>query len=147
MKDFVKLNTVSVIYAFALFISIELIINVYRINRVMGWDVDVILLAIPLTILIVFILSTVLVIQLMRKWMIGRKISYWSVVMWFPYFIFFYTVFTYCYPLVSGETMFPIFNLLIYGVILVYPIYILIVNLYATSIVSREVEVTGKLGK
>lgn len=52
MKDFVKLNIVSVIYALLLFISMELLINVYRINRVTGWNFDVILLAIPLIIIL-----------------------------------------------------------------------------------------------
>ncbi|AWE06977.1 hypothetical protein DCE79_05985 [Lysinibacillus sp. 2017] len=133
MKVFIKLNSVSVLYALALFISIGLVINVYRISSVTGWHFDVVIIAIFVISLIGLLLSTVLILYIMKKWKISRKTSYWSVIIWFPYFILFYCSFTYLYPLNSGETWFPIFNLLIYGVILLYPIYIYLVILFATS--------------
>lgn len=133
VKVFIKLNSVSVLYALALFISIGLVINVYRISRVTGWHIDVVIIAISVISLIGLLLSTVLIIYIMKKWKISRKKSYWSAIIWFPYFILFYGSFTYLYPLNSGETWFPIFNLLIYGVILLYPIYIYLVILFATS--------------
>lgn len=139
VKDFIKINTISVLYAFVLFISIELLINVYRISRLIGWNLDVIIFVIPLIIFIGIIVTTVLIIFMMKKWMINRKISYWSIFMWFPYFILFYGIFTYLFPLKNGETWFPIFNLLIYVVVITYPIYIIIVNAYATS--SNKVEI------
>ena len=40
MKWFVRLNFMSIIFAFPLFIYLELMLNVYRIGRVTGWDLE-----------------------------------------------------------------------------------------------------------
>lgn len=143
MKDLIKLNNVSVLYALSLFISIELMINVYRISRITGWHFDIVIMATSLISFIVIMLFTVLIIWIIKKWHIERKISNWSIFSWFPYFIFFYIVYTYFFPLSSGETWFPIFHLLIYGVLIIYPIYIWLINLYATT--NKELK-TGKGG-
>ena len=133
MKKIIKINFISIIYALSLFIAIELIINVYRISRVTGWNLDVVMVIIPVIILIGFIFSTLLVTRLIKKWVLNRKIGYWLALIWCPYFILFYYIFTYLFPLSSGETWFPIFNILIYGIILLYPFYILNINRYVTS--------------
>ena len=127
----------------SLFIAIELIINVYRISRVTGWSLDVVMVVIPVIILIGAAFSTLLMIRMIRKWMIGRKIVYWSVLIWCPYFLFFYYLFTSFFPLNSGETWFPLFNILIYGLIVLYPIYIFIINRYATSVVMTAKSSAG----
>ena len=76
MKNFIKINFISSVYALSLFIAIELIINVYRISRVTGWSLDVVMVDIPVIILIGAAFSTLLMIRMIRKWMIGRKIVY-----------------------------------------------------------------------
>ena len=133
VNKIIKINFISILNALSLFIAIELIINVYRISRVTGWDLGVVMAIIPVIILVGLILSTLLIIRLIKKWMLNRKIGYWLALIWCPYFILFYYIFTYLYPLNSGETMFPIFNILIYGLIVLYPFYILIINRYVTS--------------
>lgn len=132
MKKFIKINFISILYALSLFIAIELVINVYRISRITGWNLDVVVIVIPLIILIGFIISTILIIGLIKKMMIKRKFGYWLALIWFPYFLFFYYMFTYLFPLNSSETWFPLFNILIYGIIILYPIYILFINRYFT---------------
>lgn len=132
MKKFIKINFISILYALSLFIAIELVINVYRISRITGRNLDVVVIVIPLIILIGFIISTILIIGLIKKMKIKRKFGYWLALIWFPYFLFFYYMFTYLFPLNSSETWFPLFNILIYGIIILYPIYILFINRYFT---------------
>lgn len=40
MKYFIKLNSLSVLYAFMLFVVIELLVNIYRISRISGLELD-----------------------------------------------------------------------------------------------------------
>ena len=133
MKNIIKINFISILYALSLFIAIELIINVYRISRVTEWNLNIVMDIIPVIILVGLILSTLLVIHLTKRWMLNKKIAYWLALIWCPYFILFYYIFTYLFPLSSGETLFPIFNILIYGIIVLYPFYILIISQYVTS--------------
>ena len=133
LKIFIKINFISILYALSLFIAIELIINVYRISRVTEWNLDVVMVIIPVIILVELILSTLLVIHLTKRWMLNKKIAYWLALIWCPYFTLFYYIFTYLFPLSSGETLFPIFNILIYGIIVLYPFNIVIISRYVTS--------------
>lgn len=133
MKNILKLNFISILYALSLFIAIELIINVYRISRITGWNLDVVMITIPVIILTGLILATLLVIHFTKRWMLNKKLAYWLALIWCPYFILFYYIFTYLFPLSSGETLFPIFNILIYGIIVLYPFYILIIVRYVAS--------------
>ena len=128
MKQIIKINFISILYALSLFIAIELIINVYRISRVTEWTLNVVMVIIPAIILVGLILSTLLVIYLTKRWVLNKKNAYWLAIIWCPYFILFYYIFTYLFPLNSGETLFPIFNILIYGIIVLYPFYILIIS-------------------
>ena len=130
MKKIIKINLISILYALSLFIAIELIINVYRISRITRWNLDAVMMIIPVIILVGLILSTLLVIFLTKKWVLNKKFGYWLALIWCPYFILFYYLFTYLFPLSSGETLFPIFNILIYGIMVLYPFYILIINRY-----------------
>ncbi|WP_079524044.1 hypothetical protein [Solibacillus isronensis] len=132
MKKIIKINLISILYALSLFIAIELIINVYRISRITRWNLDAVMMIIPVIILVGLILSTLLVIFLTKKWVLNKKFGYWLALIWCPYFILFYYLFTYLFPLSSGETLFPIFNILIYGIMVLYPFYILIINRYVT---------------
>ena len=128
MTKIIKINFISILYALSLFIAIELIINVYRISRVTEWNLNVVMVIIPVIILVGLILSALLVIHLTKRWVLNKKNSYWLALIWCPYFILFYYIFTYLFPLNSGETLFPIFNILIYGIIVLYPFYILIIS-------------------
>ncbi len=141
MKFFIKLNTLSAIYGLALFIAIELIINVSHISSITGWAWDTVYIVIAVINVIGLLLSTILFIYLTKIWTIGRKNNYWSLFLWLPYFILFFSFFTIVIPLSSGVTLFPRFNLLIYGSVILYPIYILFINLYAGPISTEEEEI------
>ena len=141
MKFFIKLNTISALYALALFIAIELIINVSSISELTGWEWDHVYILIAIICVLGLLLSTLIFISLTKKWLIGRKESYWSLVLWVPYFILFLSFFTVFAPLNSGVTLFPRFSLLIFGSGILFPVYILFINQYSTPMIPDEEEI------
>ncbi|MEH7097741.1 hypothetical protein [Neobacillus vireti] len=134
MKFFIKLNTLSALYAIALFLAIELIINVYHISVLTGWEWDNVYIVIAAINVIGLLLWTILFIFLTKKWTIGRKYSYLSLLLWLPYFILFFSFFPVFIPINAGVMIFPRYNLLIYGSVILYPVYILFINLYASPL-------------
>ncbi|MFD0824517.1 hypothetical protein ACT8ZR_02460 [Neobacillus sp. M.A.Huq-85] len=142
MKFFIKLNTISAIYALALFIAIELIINVSQISRLTGWEWENVYIVIAAINVIGVLLSTILFICLTKKWTIVRKNNYWSLILWVPFFILFFSFFTVVIPINSGVTLFPRFSLLIYGSVILYPVYILFINLCASPLSLDDEEIS-----
>ncbi|MDR7079608.1 hypothetical protein J2Y03_004666 [Neobacillus niacini] len=140
MKFFIKLNTISALYALALFIAIELIINVSRISTLTGWEWDHVYILIAVINVIGLLLSTLIFISLTKKWMIGSKYSYWSLILWVPYFILLFSFFYTYVPFSSEVTLFPRFSLLIFGSGILFPVYILFINVYASPLSIDEEE-------
>lgn len=140
MKFFIKLNTISALYALALFIAIELIINVSRISTLTGWEWDHVYILIAVINVIGLLLSTLIFIRLTKKWMIGSKYSYWSLILWVPYFILLFSFFYTFVPFSSEVTLFPRFSLLIFGSCILFPVYILFINVYASPLTIDEEE-------
>ncbi|MEH7249357.1 hypothetical protein V7114_21575 [Neobacillus niacini] len=134
MKFFIKLNMISALYALALFLAIELIINVYRISDITGWDWDHVYFIIAIINVIGLLLSTLIFITLTRKWMIGSKHSYWPLILWLPYFILLFAIIRGLLPIQFGDTLFPRYSLLIIGSSLLFPVYILFINVYASPL-------------
>lgn len=141
MKFFIKLNTISALYALALVVAIQLIINVSSISWITGWEWETVYIIIAVINFIGLLLSTILFIFLTKKWMIGRKNSYWSLILWAPYFILFFFLFTVYLPLDAGIILFPRFSLLIFGSVILYPFYILFINLYASPLSPEDMEI------
>ncbi|MBT2658097.1 hypothetical protein J7E81_23135 [Bacillus sp. ISL-18] len=134
MMFFIKLNTLSALYAIALFIAIELIINVTHISTLTGWEWDNVYIIIAAINVIGLLLLTILFIYLTKKWTIGRKYSYLSLILWIPYFILSFSFFPVVFPINAGVTLFPRYSLLIYGSVILYPVYILFINMYASPL-------------
>lgn len=85
-----------------LFIAIELILNVYRISRITGWDL-VVVTNVGIAIYIMgFVFSTILLLIITKKWMEGRKANFWTLLLWFPYFVLFIFIFAF-FPLIIQE--------------------------------------------
>lgn len=138
MKFFVKLNTISALYALALFIAIELIINVSHISEVYGFQWDHVYIVIAVINVIGLLLATLFFFSLTKKWMLGTKHHYWTLILWVPYFILLFYFFTVFVPLNTGVTLFPRFSLLIFGSSLLFPVYILFIHVIASPINSEE---------
>ena len=134
MKTFLRVNMLSAFYAFMLFISIEMQVNVYRIYRITGWEGKTVNSIIAGIHLVGFIATLFLFYYLIRKWFEGRKASYWSVILWFPYLILFIFIFAMLFPITDGgDTPAPVTGLVIMGQLIVYPFYLLIITVVGTA--------------
>jgi hypothetical protein len=141
MMLFIKLNSISALYALALFIAIELIINVSHISESYGWAWDHVYIVIAIINVIGLLLATLIFINLTKRWKLGSKNSYWTLILWVPYFIvllYFFTVFT---SLNAGVILFPRFSLLIFGSCILFPVYIFFINQYASPLSMGEEEI------
>ncbi|WP_087975131.1 hypothetical protein [Oceanobacillus rekensis] len=129
MKYFFKLNVVSIIYAFMVFVPIELMVNVYRISRLTNWTINTVNILTSVTIIVEIIAGTILLYFLIRKWLDGRKANFWTVILWVPYFVLLVYVFASLFPVTyGGDYPNPVTGLLAIGGLAVYPFYILILN-------------------
>ena len=136
MKFFWKLNIVSALIALALFVSIELQLNFYRIWRITGWETDTVNNVIAIIHVVGFILSTIVFVILIKKWLEGKKASFWSIILWLPYLILFICIFANLCPITNrGEMPAPVSGLFIMGQLIVYPIYLMVINTFCTTTV------------
>ena len=130
MKYFIKLNVFSILYAFMIFVLIQLMGNIYRISRLTGWNIDTVISLSFVVIIIVFILGTYLHFFLSKKeWMKGRKSRFWTVILWVPYFILFVYTISSLFPITyEGDTPNPSSGLIAILALIVFPFYILVIN-------------------
>lgn len=129
MKYFIKLNVVSILYALMILVPIELMVNVYRISRLTGWNIGTVNTLSGVTIVVGFIFGTILLFFLTKKWLNGRKANFWTVMLWVPYFILFVYIVASLFPTTfGGDAPNPVTGFLAIGTLISYPIYILIIN-------------------
>ncbi|WP_312115427.1 hypothetical protein [Brevibacillus reuszeri] len=130
MKHFIKLNVVSILYALMIFVPLELMVNVYRISRITGIDIGVVTIGSGIATIVGFILGTTLFFFLTNKWLNGRKMNYWTIILWVPYFVLFGYLFASYFPITyGGDDPNPATGLVAIGALLSFPFYILIINL------------------
>lgn len=142
MKYFLKLNVVSILYALMAVIPIELMFNVLRISRLTGSDFDTVAKYFGLTIIVVFILGTIIIYSLTKNWLRSRKANFWTLLLWFPYFILLIYLVASFFPVTyGGDDPGPGAGLIALGGLMVFPIYILIINL--VSYLSDDEKVTS----
>lgn len=129
MKKFIKLNVVSILFAFFIFIPLELMINVYRISRLTGWDINTVnKLSLAATIS-EFCLGTIVLYFLTKKWLGRGGSNYFTVILWIPYLMLLFYTFSSLIPFTDrGDNPNPASGLIAIGALFLYPIYILIIN-------------------
>ncbi|MFC7063443.1 hypothetical protein [Halobacillus seohaensis] len=136
-----KLNVVSILYAFMLFVPIELMLNAYRVSRLTGWNLDNLLIAMSIVVIIGFISSTMFLIFLTKKWMINRKSAFWSMLLWFPYLVIFVFIFVTLFPINNpADQPGPGGGIIILATLILYPFYLLLTNVFGTGIGLTEDE-------
>lgn len=134
MKYFLKLNVVSILYALMVFVLIELMANVYRITRLTNWEIGKVNILTRLTIIIGIIGGTILIHFLTKKWLGERKASFWTVILWIPYFVLFIYVFANLFPITNGgDAPNPVTGFLAIGGLIIYPFYILILSFFGMT--------------
>ncbi|RFA34258.1 hypothetical protein CAI16_11760 [Virgibacillus dokdonensis] len=140
MKYFIKLNLVSIIYAFIALIPIQLIGNVYRINRLTGWKIATINTITAVVIIIEFIVGTILILILTKKWLKNRKANFWTMILWVPYFILFTYITASLFPIINeGDSPNPISGFFAIGLLMLFPFYIYSINFISLALKKIEV--------
>lgn len=141
MKFFMKLNVVSILYALMLFVPIEIMINIYRISRLTGWDIGTVNTTVGVINIIGFIVCTILFIILIKNWLEGRKSNYWTILLWFPYFVLLIYIFASLFPInYGGDKPNPVTGLVTMGAMIVFPMYLVIINIIGTGISNIKME-------
>ncbi len=128
MKMLWKVNGVSVLYTFSLFIQVELLINVYRLERVIG--ITNMNRYVPIAILVIMTLTFVLAYVLTRFQLKPGKLKYLTTILWIPYFLIFIKWFAYAYPITNPQEMpLPGIGAVIVAACCLYPLYIAFLTL------------------
>lgn len=131
MITFVKLNVFSMLYAIILLIPTELLLNVYRVQRLTRWSFDTVSLISTILSLTVLLSGSFLLYRMTHKVLVGRKIRYWTALTWFPYFILFTQLIAQIFPFTDrGDMAGPGSGLILLGWLVAYPFYILLLNLF-----------------
>ena len=92
------------------------------------------------TIIAVFLGGTILLFFLTNKWLGGRTVKFWTVILWIPYFILFVYVFASLFPITyGGDTPNPVTGLLAIGGLIVFPFYILILNFISMTSANKTI--------
>lgn len=126
MQFFIKLNLFSIFLGLFLLMLIKLLLNTYRISRVLSWDLNKVNISLSVIYVIIFIAFPFIISFLITKWLKKNKYNYWSVLL-FPYFYIFFEAFVYFFPIVDkGEIPPPIIGLITILIIIFFPIYLLL---------------------
>lgn len=134
MKFFLKLNAISMIYAFILLIDNELKLNIYRISRITELSFDLTIPAIKTIQIIGFIFCTVLLYLLIRSLFQGRKLHFIGIFLWFPYYILFRILFDLLFPFTNGQDHpNPVSGLIIMFELILYPLYLAGLNFFVNA--------------
>ncbi|CEG23423.1 hypothetical protein BN1080_02399 [Planococcus massiliensis] len=135
MKQFWKLNAVSMLYALMIAIPVELMLNVYRISRVGNMEIGTVNSLTGIILLLEMTLGTLLFYKLIQKWLGRKNSNYWTVILWLPYFVLYLYGFATLFPISYGGDMpNPASGLMIIAGLFVYPFYILILTSAALPI-------------
>ncbi|OXM14610.1 hypothetical protein CGZ75_16955 [Paenibacillus herberti] len=127
MTPFIRLNFISATYAFGIFVVIELLANTYRIIRLTDNRLD--FDGVVVLIVIFIIAASILFYWATKKIMKGLKIRYFSLILWLPYLALFIYGFAVLFPLTNpGEKPVPVIGLLVLAGVIVYPLYLLLIN-------------------
>lgn len=129
MKYFLKLNTVSMLFALIAVIPLEMMLNVYRITRLTGLEIRIVNILTCITLVVTLLGGTLFLYRLTQNWLGDRKLNYLSAILWFPYFILFLFTFASLFPITyAGDDPNPLTGILMIFGIMIYPFYILILN-------------------
>ncbi|WP_130860121.1 hypothetical protein [Gracilibacillus phocaeensis] len=130
MQSFVRLNMLSIIHALVLLIPIELMLNVHRIARLLNWDGDQAAILLIIISLIAIIIGTIFVLFLTNRWFKQSNGRFWTLLLWFPYFLLLIFIVACLFPMTNpGDDPGPGAGLILIFVILLFPVYVLVINL------------------
>ena len=131
MNTFLKLNVISILFAFIIFIPIELVVNASRMSRLTGLNIDEAGKVIGVVSIASVILLSAFTIYITKRWMKSRISSFWSILLWFPYLILFTFIFASLFPITNPvDEGGPGDGFIILGLLFFYPFFVLILNIF-----------------
>ena len=141
MNYFIKINVVSLLHALMILVPVELMVNGHRLTRLTGWEMETVMNAIEFMIVAIFLMGTVFLYFLTGKWMEGRRASYWTAVLWFPYFLLFtYIIATFFPTTYGGDAPNPAAGLVMIGALVTFPFFVLVLNFMSLSTEDHQKE-------
>lgn len=133
MNFFIRLNMSSILYALFPAACIELMVNGYRISRLTGWDLELVN-ALTLGFCICGTLfSSFGFPKLIRYWLGGRKASFFSLVLWIPYFLILIRLLASWFPMMNPvDKPNPVTGLIALAALGLYPFYLAVLHGFGT---------------
>ncbi len=141
MAYIVRLNICAILYALILVIQTELMGNIYRICRITNLPIDTIRIVVDVTVLIIFIISTIAFCLISSKYFYKGKARYFLTILWIPYFLTLIFLASFLTPMAEIDEPSPGLGLVLFGIYLVYPFYIALINYFSTRI-SESINVS-----
>ncbi|MFY3790342.1 hypothetical protein ACOQFO_01275 [Ureibacillus sp. MALMAid1270] len=137
MKNFIRLIFVSIIYALFFVLETELMLNVYRISRLINIGVETVSILITILVILLVILSTFIFYVLNLNFLKQTKWNYLGSFICLPFISLFIFLFTIIFPMHNeGDRPVPIMGLFFATSVILYPFYLLII--IAISSKNRE---------
>lgn len=138
MRYFLKFNALSAIFAFFPFIWSELLVNVYRINRITGVDIAFINGISLITGLLCFSLLIVMfVFMIQKRFLPLKRTNLLFGLYWIPYYFLYILLFSSQFPMnEQADKASPASGLIIMAGLLIY-IFIL-TGMNAIALFSKE---------
>lgn len=116
------------------FAAIELMVNVYRISRVTGWELVQVNKLILVFCVAAVILTSMAFPKLIRQWLGGRKTSCFSLVLWIPYFVMLVYLLSSWLPIIHpADKPNPVTGLIAMAILALYPGYLAILHLFGIA--------------
>jgi len=132
LKYFAKMNVFALLACIPLVVFAQLEVNVYRISRVTGLDLDIIVKAPWIAFLIAAVLGLILFPFYIRKHLGRYSVDGWLLILWIPYFFLFAGTIGRLLPVMHpGEDPGPGTGMLLLFVMFFYPIYVLMTLMFA----------------
>lgn len=135
LTTFLRLIYVSSIYGLLFFIPAELFVHVLFIGRITTIEFDLLLVIVSILSIILFIIGTIGVIHLTKRWFYKRLLRFWSALLWFPIACLYIYLFDLITPDLRPEDILSPGSgfVILFGAFL-YPFYILVIN----AIISED---------
>ncbi|MBB3128525.1 hypothetical protein FHS19_003179 [Paenibacillus rhizosphaerae] len=140
MRYFLMINALSAIFALLPFIMSEMLVNVYRINRITGVEIAVIDRVNAVIGLLCFSFSIItFVFMIKKRFLPSKKTNLFSSIIWVPYYWLYISIFASQFPITNpADKANPASGFIIIAGLLLYPIILAGMNAIALLLKSHN---------
>lgn len=125
IRYFIRLNALSAIFALLPFIISELLVNVYRINRITGIEINDINKVISIVNYVSLIMIFVIFVPLVLQFLPSKITNFFTSIIWFPYYCLYVYFFAVLFPPKNpADDPNPVSGLIIIVILLLFPFLI-----------------------